>query len=119
MKQLSRKTIAAEMAWRKIQFHPKEKWDEIELWGPFNYRDISTAIMEGWLINIRYSKPDINIRYMTPENVIWWVSPSKEFWENDIKPLLAQHSLEELQKLAGIDPKGILTQYQLVTRWKP
>ena len=89
MSQFSIKEVAAEMARRKIQFHNKENWNDIKLWGLFNWGEISTLLKKGLLITD-----------MRKENKIVWVTPSKEFWDKEIKPL-TKKTLDELTKLAG------------------
>ena len=56
--------IAYEMARRKVQFHPNEKWNEIKLWGLFSYTSIKNALKTGYLIN--------HLNYV-PENKTYWV----------------------------------------------
>lgn len=82
--------IWAEMARRKIQFHNDENWEEIQLWGLFKWGDVSKFIKNGELLT-NYCR----------ENRIVWVRPSKEAYENRIKPLLEQYSLDSLTQMAG------------------
>jgi len=79
-----------EMARRKLQFHRSENWDEIRLWGLFEWEDISHLLEEGLLVTD-----------MKSENVTVWVRPSKEAWENYIKPLTSRYTLGELTDMAG------------------
>ena len=87
---MNKKTIAAEMARRKIRFHKNEKWDKIRLWGLFGWGDVSRLLNSGELKT-----------HMKKENKTIWVTPNTEFWENEIKPLIEKHTLEELETLAG------------------
>lgn len=87
---MDRKTIAYEMARRKVRFHKNEKWNTIKLWGLFRWSDVSPALKSGILITD-----------MTKDNVTIWVRPSKEFWEGEIKPLIKKYTLDELTKVAG------------------
>ena len=79
-----------EMARRKVQFHANEDWDKITLWGLFKWGEVSPYIKSG----------DLKTN-MCKENKIIGVTPTKESWENNIKPLIEKHTLEELTKLAG------------------
>lgn len=87
---MNKKIVAYEMARRKIQFHKEINWNKIMLWGLFKWSDISYLLKRGDLITD-----------MKKENVTIWVRPSKTFWENDIKPLIKKHSLDELTRFAG------------------
>lgn len=82
--------VWAEMARRKVAFHPKEDWDKINLWGLFNWGEVKRFLISGELITS-----------MKKENVTIWVTPSKEAWEKKIKPLIEKHTLDELTGLAG------------------
>jgi hypothetical protein len=82
--------IWAEMARRKVRFHPNKKWDEIRMWGLFTWGSVKRQLDRGELITD-----------MKKENRTIWVQPSKQAWEEKIKPLIEQHSLDELTKLAG------------------
>lgn len=82
--------IWAEMARRKVQFHNDEQWDEIKLWGLFDWYNVSRLIKNGQLLT-----------HMKKENKVIWVTPSKEAWETKIKPLTEQYTLNELSGLAG------------------
>ena len=82
--------IWAEMARRKVQFHTDEKWQDIRLWGPFNWDTVSRQIKRGELLIT-----------MTEENKVIWVWPSQKSWENKIKPLIEKHTIEELATMAG------------------
>jgi hypothetical protein len=83
--------IWAEMARRKVQFHPNEAWDQIALWGLFPYGAITPLCKRGLL-----DRGDAR-----PENRTVWCRPSKEAWENHIRPLIEKHSLAELTVMAG------------------
>jgi len=87
---MSNYQVWAEMARRKVQFHNREKWDEIRLWGLFNWDSVRHLLDKGLLIT-----------HMTKENKTIWVRPSKEAWEQHIKPLIESHTLSELQAKAG------------------
>lgn len=79
-----------EMARRKVAFHSEVEWNEIMLWGLFNWGDVSALIKAGKLIT-----------NMKKEHKVVWVTPSEEAWNNHIKPLLAFNSLEDLTHRAG------------------
>ena len=85
-----RKVVWAEMARRKAQFYPDRKWDEVGLWGLFEWEDISELLEDGRLHTT-----------MLKENETIWVAPSRETWEMEIKPLVDVYSLDELTALAG------------------
>lgn len=89
-KRLTADTIWAEMARRKIQFHKDEKWNEIKLWGLFLWSDVKRLLDRGLLITS-----------MHKENHTIWVWPSAEAWNKNIKPLIDNHTLDELTELAG------------------
>ena len=82
--------IWSEMARRKVQFHDSEDWDKIVLWGLFLWDDIKNQLDRGELIT-----------FMQKENRTIWVNPSLEAWETKIKPLIENHTLEELNRMAG------------------
>ena len=82
--------IWAEMARRKVLFHADEDWNEIRLWGLFDWNDVSRQLERGELITD-----------MKKENKTIWVWPSKEAWENKIQPLIEKHDLDSLTRLAG------------------
>lgn len=86
--------IWSEMARRKIQFHPKEKWDEIRLWGLFKWGEVFSLLKRGELLTC-----------MKKENVTVWVRPTKEMWIKNIEPLIKKHTLDELTTMAGWDIK--------------
>ena len=83
--------IWAEMARRKVQFHPNEDWDQISLWGLFNWGTISRLLKRGLLNADGYRR----------ENKVVWCRPSREAWEKHIKPLVENHTLDELSRMAG------------------
>lgn len=87
---MTKKEMCAEMARRKVRFHPNEKWDEIKLWGLFEWGNISKWVKSG----------DLKTSY-TRENKIVWVQPSEKLWKDEIKPLTEQYSLEMLTQMAG------------------
>lgn len=87
---MNNKEIWAEMARRKVRFHLKEKWNEIRLWGLFEWGSVSRLLKTGELITD-----------MRKENRTIWVTPSKDAWETKIKPLIEKYSLDELTKMAG------------------
>jgi hypothetical protein len=87
---MNKNTIWAEMARRKVQFHPTESWETITLWGLFDWGCVSKLITSGELLT-NYTK----------ENRTVWVRPSKETWETKISPLIQNHPLSELMTLAG------------------
>jgi hypothetical protein len=82
--------IWAEMARRKVRFHPGAEWDEINLWGLFTWGSVRHLLEQGKLFTT-----------MRKENVTIWVTPSREAWENEIKPLIKKYTLEELTTMAG------------------
>lgn len=81
--------IWAEMARRYKQFHKDEKFEDIKLWGLFNWGKVSHLLKTGEL-KTSYKK----------ENKIIWVQPSKEALDKYIIPLL-KYDLKDLTKLAG------------------
>jgi hypothetical protein len=87
---LSKTKVAAEMARRKVRFNPHREWDTIKLWGLFLWEDVSWWIQKGDLITD-----------MKKENRTIWVRPSKKFWESCIKPMVDNHTLDKLTRLAG------------------
>ena len=82
--------MVAEMARRKVRFHPDQEWNTISLWGLFRWGDVSKWLETGELITT-----------MRKENKTIWVTPSKELWEKEIKPMIEKYSLDELTDLAG------------------
>ena len=90
MSQMNRSDVWYEMARRKVQFHKKENWADIKLWGLFNWGNISHLLKTGELITD-----------MKKENRTIWVRPSQDVWENKIEPLIKRHSLKKLTALAG------------------
>ena len=89
--QLSERIIWAEMARRKVQFHPNEDWNKISLWGLFSWGSIKRQRDNGELLCPGYRR----------ENRTVWCQPSPEAWETKIKPLIEKHTLEELLRMAG------------------
>ena len=87
---MTKPEMCAEMARRKVRFHPNEQWDEIKLWGLFQWGTVSKWFETGELITT-----------MRKENKTVWVTPSKELWETKIKPMIEKYSLDELTSLAG------------------
>jgi hypothetical protein len=87
---ITKNRLWAEMARRLLQFHPGEKWNEIRLWGLFDWGDISHYLNTGELIT-----------GMKKENRTVWVVPSKEAYEKNIEPLIEKYNLEQLTKMAG------------------
>lgn len=87
---MSQRTVWAEMARRKVQFHPAEEWHTIKLWGLFMWDDVSPLLKSGLLLT-----------HMRKENRTIWVRPSPEAWEKHIQPLIGAHSLNDLTALAG------------------
>jgi len=81
--------VAVEMARRKKAFHNTENWNEIDLWGLFNYTNIKRYLDDGRLIN--------NHNYR-PENKTYWVIPSKNYWEKSIRPIVNTFTKAELQE---------------------
>ena len=89
--QIKNSEIWAEMARRKVRFHPNEDWDKIQLWGLFNWGAFKRQRERGELLCPGYAR----------ENRTCWCQPSKEAWETKIKPLIESHSLAELTQMAG------------------
>ena len=87
---LSKKTVWAEMARRKVQFHANEDPDAISLWGLFDWGAVSHMLKSGELTT-----------HMKKENRTVWVKPGAGMYEKHIRPLIEQHSLDELTKLSG------------------
>lgn len=85
------KRVWAEMARRKVQFHNGEEWNTIKLWGLFDWTYIQKYLNSGELFSPGYTK----------ENKTVWAYPSQKAWEENIKPLIDAHSLDELSKMAG------------------
>lgn len=83
--------IWAEMARRKVQFHNNKEWDQISLWGLFNWGTITPLCRRGLLNRDGYTR----------ENRVVWCKPSQEAWEKYIKPLVDQHHLAELTAMSG------------------
>ena len=81
--------VWAEMARRKVQFHKNTDWDKIGCWGLFRRSDVQRLLNDGRL-RVSHNLPGVI-----------WVTPSKEIWETKIKPLIDNHSLVELSKMAG------------------
>jgi hypothetical protein len=90
MSRCRKNVVWAEMARRKVQFHPDKEWDKIELWGLFQWGAVSPLLKSGELLT-RDAK----------ENKIIWVRPTQETWEKYIKPLVESRPLDELTALAG------------------
>lgn len=86
--------VTREMARRKKQFHPREDWRSIRLWGLFHKSDISRHLRNGWLTPIS----EYGFRCSG------WYRPSKEYWESSIKPLLT--SLSNLWHCQPVRPLG-------------
>jgi len=82
--------IWAEMARRKVAFHPTEEWNTIKRWGLFDWGDVSPLLKTGELIT-----------HMKKENKTIWVWPSQAAWETHIRPLIEKHTLDELTRMAG------------------
>jgi hypothetical protein len=89
---LTNTEIFAEMARRKVRFHPSEDWENIRLWGLFAWGGVSHMLKDGRLIT-----------NMKKENEIIWVWPSADCWHNDIEPLIKKLSLYGLSRMAGWD----------------
>ena len=85
---LSNHIIWHEMAIRKVKFHKDEEWDEIDLWGLFNWGGVKHLLDKGLLLT--------NGR---KENHTIWVRPSKEAWEKHIKPLIDKFTPDQLVRL--------------------
>lgn len=88
---MNKRMIWAEMARRKVRFYNNEQWDKINLWGLFCPSDILPQIKRKELIP--YGE--------MPIRRTGWFKPSKEAWENEIKPMIDKHSLDELTSIAG------------------
>ena len=87
---MTKREMVAELARRKVQFHPHDRWDEITLWGLFGWGSVSKWIKKGYLVT-----------HMKKANKTIWATPSKELWETEVKPMIDKYTLEELTKLAG------------------
>ena len=79
----------ADMARRKVQFHSKEDWKTIRLWGLMMWGDARPYLEKGLLLTD-----------MKKENHTIWVRPSEEAYHKFIEPLLDK-PLTELLSLAG------------------
>jgi len=87
---IASREVWAEMARRKIRFHPTEEWNTIHLWGLFTWGGVRHLLEKGLLLTD-----------MRKENVTIWVRPSQEAWEQHVKPLVERHSPEELTSQAA------------------
>jgi len=87
---LRNQVIWAEMARRKLRFHPHEDWRDLRLWGLFLWGDVSRKLKTGELLAPGYTR----------ENRVVWVYPSEEAYHKHIEPLL-DLSLATLEKMAG------------------
>jgi hypothetical protein len=81
--------VWADMARRKLTFHPDLDWRHIKLWGLFSWGAVSPLIKDGKLLTD-----------MGRENKIVWVRPTEETYRKHIEPLLSK-PLHELEKLSG------------------
>ena len=81
--------IWAEMARRYLQFHKNEEFENIKLWGLFNWGQVSHLLKSGELITD-----------MKKNNQTIWVRPSINAIELYIKPLI-KYDIEVLYELAG------------------
>lgn len=84
--------IRAEFARRAVQFHVGENLEDITLWGLFTWGCVSKYIKDKRII--------VNDGY-TKENRVVWCKPSKDEIEKYIRPLINNHSLDALSRLAG------------------
>ena len=66
-------------------------WNEIKLWGLFDWKYIEKYLKSGELLAPGYTK----------ENKTVWAYPSQKTWEEKIKPLIDQYSIDALTRLAG------------------
>ena len=87
---MNQKIVWAEMARRKIQFHYNEEWQNIRLWGLFQWEDVSSLLKSGKLLT-----------HMKKENRTIWVTPSPDAYHDFIEPLLEKYTLDELSIMAG------------------
>jgi hypothetical protein len=87
------KTLWAEMARRKVQFHHNEEWDSINCWLPAykSEPEVKQALNKGLLFPFSDYAP----------RCIGWYKPTLEAWEQLIKPLVEAYTLDELTRLAG------------------
>lgn len=96
--------IMAEMARRKVRFHPNEEWDKISCFGLFQWGIVSRYLVGNEKNMKNFSRPlFINEFDLRRENKTLWVKPTKECWEKYIQPLIARYSLDELTIMAGWD----------------
>ncbi len=100
MARMAKKKVWAEMARRKVKFHPNENWYDITLWGLFQWGAVSHLLESGELVT-----------HMSKQNKTIWVHPSDEVYHKHIEPLIEKHTLDELTAMAGWDvrPSGALT----------
>jgi len=76
---MSKAYIAEEFARRAKRFHANEKLMDIELWGLFNWGDVSKYIKTGEIIpNKGYTKVNKTI----------WCKPSQAFFDKYIAQLM-------------------------------
>ena len=81
--------VCAEMARRKVRFHPEEKAENITLWGLFSWGEVFTMLKQGKLRT-----------NMVKENKTIWVRPNMEYYKEHIQPLECL-SEERLMNMAG------------------
>jgi hypothetical protein len=82
--------VWAEMARRKLLFHPDEEWKDIRLWGLFAWEDVEPLLRRGLLLTD-----------MRKDNRTIWCWPSAEAYKQYIEPLLTSKTIDELTMLAG------------------
>lgn len=81
------KCIVYEFAYRKVKFHNNENWEDIKLFGLFNYGDVSKYLV-GNPSKIKSFKKGLVKTNMRKENVTIWCQPTEELWNNYIQPIL-------------------------------
>jgi len=74
-----KKDIGYEFARRKVAFHNDKKWQNIKLWGLFDWSYVSRLLKSGELLTD-----------MRKENKTIWAWPSEQFYKEYIQPQLKQ-----------------------------
>jgi hypothetical protein len=90
---MSKKVLFAELARRKLQFHPDQEYDQINLWCIGFPSAIRRYVDSGMLLLSTQNK-------LVPGRAFWF-KPSKETWEIHVKPLTEKYTIDELTRMAG------------------
>ncbi len=92
MPRLAKSVVWAEMARRKVLFHPNEPWDAIGEWGIFSWGQISHLLKSGELITGATKSESRGCGI--------WVQPSANAYRTKIKPLIDKYTLTQLTVIA-------------------